>query len=70
MNKATIAATIEGDTDKRVQMYLDIQKEYREIAPIIPLFQRIEQAGIQKNVKNWNAGGAVSSVFYRQVTKE
>ncbi|WP_134679330.1 ABC transporter substrate-binding protein [Paracoccus ravus] len=70
MNKATIAATIEGDTEKRVQMYLDIQKEYREIAPIIPLFQRIEQAGIQKNVKNWNAGGAVSSVFYRQVTKE
>ncbi|MBD9527935.1 ABC transporter substrate-binding protein [Paracoccus sp. PAR01] len=70
MNKATIAATIEGDTEKRVQMYLDIQKEYREIAPIIPLFQRIEQAGIQKNVTNWNAGGAVSSVFYRQITKE
>ncbi|MDS9468332.1 ABC transporter substrate-binding protein [Paracoccus sp. MBLB3053] len=70
MNKATIAATIEGDTDKRVQMYLDIQKEFRDIAPIIPLFQRIEQAGLQKNVKNWNAGGAVSSVFYRQVTKD
>lgn len=70
MNKATVAATIEGNTDKRVQMYLDIQKQYREIAPIIPMFQRIEQAGIQKNVQNWTAGGAVSSAFYRQVTKD
>ncbi|SMO49016.1 ABC transporter substrate-binding protein [Paracoccus laeviglucosivorans] len=70
MNKATIAATLEGDTDKRIQMYQDIQQEYREIAPIIPLFQKIEQVGIQKNVKNWTTGGAVSSVFYRQVTKE
>ncbi|HWL59134.1 MAG TPA: ABC transporter substrate-binding protein [Paracoccus sp. (in: a-proteobacteria)] len=70
MNKATVAATLEGDTDKRVQMYLDIQKQYREIAPIIPLFQRIEQAGMQKNIKNWTAGGSVASVYYRQVTKE
>ena len=70
MNKATIDATLEGDTDKRVQMYLDIQKEYREIAPIIPLFQKIEQVGMQKNVQHWTTGGAVTSVFYRQVTKE
>ncbi|WP_415129091.1 ABC transporter substrate-binding protein [Paracoccus sp. (in: a-proteobacteria)] len=70
MNKATVAATLEGDTDKRVQMYLDIQKQYREIAPIVPLFQRIEQAGLQANIQHWTSGGAVSSAFYRQVTKE
>lgn len=70
MNKATVAATLEGDTDKRVQMYLDIQKQYREIGPIIPLFQRIEQAGMQAGVKHWTSGGAVGSVYYRQVTKE
>lgn len=70
MNKATVDATLESDTDKRVQMYLDIQKEYREIAPIIPLFQKIEQVGKQKNVQNWTSGAAVTSVFYRQVTKE
>lgn len=69
MNKATIDATLEGNTDKRVQMYLDIQKEYREIAPIIPLFQKIEQVGMQKNVQHWTSGGAVSSAMYRQVTK-
>ena len=70
MNKATVDATLEGDTDKRVQMYLDIQKEYREIAPIIPLFQKIEQVGMQKNVQHWTSGGAVSSAMYRQVTKD
>ena len=70
MNQATVAATLEGDTDKRVQMYLDIQQQYRDIAPIIPMFQRIEQAGMQKNVRNWTAGGSVASAFYRQVTKE
>lgn len=70
MNKAVIAATLEGDTAKRTQMYLDMQKEYREIAPIIPLFQRIEQVGMQKNVHDWTSGGSVSSVFYRQVGKD
>src|SRR5690606_32081657 len=70
MNQAVEAATLEGDTDKRVQMYLDIQKDYREIAPIIPMFQKIEQAAMQQNVQNWTSGGSVSSVMYRQVTKE
>lgn len=70
MNAATMAATLEGDTDKRTQMYLDLQTQYREIAPIIPLFQRIEQVGMQKNVKNWTTGGSVASAMYRQVTKE
>ncbi len=51
-----IDATLEGNTDKRVQMYLDIQKEYREIAPIIPLFQKIEQVGMQKNVSALDIG--------------
>lgn len=70
MNKATIAATLEGDTDKRKQMYLDIQKQYREIAPIIPMFQRIERDGMQKNIHNWTAGGSVTSAMYYKVTKE
>ena len=59
---------------ERVSFYarsLDaLHSRYREIAPIIPLFQKIEQVGKQKNVQNWTSGGAVTSVFYRQVTKE
>ncbi|WP_062560641.1 ABC transporter substrate-binding protein [Paracoccus aminovorans] len=70
MNKATVAATLEGNTDKRRQMYLDLQQQYREIAPIIPMFQRIERDGMQKNIHGWTAGGSVSSAMYRKVTKE
>ena len=51
-------------------MYLDIQKQYREIAPIIPLFQKIEQVAAQKNVAHWTSGGSVSSAMYWKVTKE
>lgn len=69
MNRATVAATLERDTDKRVQIYLDIQRDYREIAPIIPLFQNVEQVGMRRNVGHWTSGGAVAPAFYRQVTK-
>ena len=64
-----IAATLEGDSDKRVAMYTDIQSEYRTNAPILPLFQRVEQNAMQKDVEGWSAGGAVTSVMYHQVTK-
>lgn len=63
------AAMIEGDGDKRAQMYLDIQKEFHDTAPILPLFQRVEQNAMQKNIAHWSAGGSVASVSYRQVTK-
>ena len=63
------AAVVENDTETRNQMYLDIQSQYREIAPIVPMFQRVEQAGMQANVQNWSAGGSVASVSYRQVVK-
>ncbi|SNT68869.1 ABC transporter substrate-binding protein [Paracoccus seriniphilus] len=69
MNEATVAATLEQDGEKRAQMYMDIQRQYQAEAPIVPLFQRIENTGLQENVQNWNSGGAVASVIYRQVTK-
>lgn len=69
MNQATLAATQEQDTDKRAQMYIDIQKQYQAEAPIVPLFQRIEPTGLRDNIQNWNSGKSVASVMYRQVTK-
>ncbi|MFV0300607.1 MAG: ABC transporter substrate-binding protein [Paracoccus sp. (in: a-proteobacteria)] len=69
MNEATVAATLEQDGDTRAQMYIDIQKQYQAEAPIVPLFQRIEQIGLRDGVANWNSGGAVTSVIYRAVTK-
>jgi peptide/nickel transport system substrate-binding protein len=69
MNEATVAATLEQDADARAAMYQDIQRQYQAEAPIVPLFQRIEQVGLRSGVQNWWSGGAVSSVMYRQVTK-
>ncbi len=69
MNEATVAATLEQDGEKRAQMYRDIQKQYQAEAPIVPLFQRIENTGLQADVNHWTAGGSVTSVIYRAVTK-
>ncbi|MFL2778462.1 MAG: ABC transporter substrate-binding protein [Paracoccus marcusii] len=69
MNEATVAATLEQDADARAAMYQDIQRQYQAEAPIVPLFQRIEQVGLRDGVQNWWSGGAISSVMYRQVTK-
>ena len=69
MQEKVKAATLEGDTAKREAMYLEIQREYQDTAPILPLFQRIEQNAMQKNIEGWSSGGAVTSVQYRSVTK-
>ncbi|WBU56255.1 ABC transporter substrate-binding protein [Paracoccus sediminicola] len=69
MNEATVAATQEQDSDARATMYQDIQRQYQEEAPIIPLFQRIEPTGLRDGVENFQSGGSVTSVIYRGVTK-
>jgi len=63
------AAVTEGDRDKRVQMYLDIQSEFRDISPFVVMFQQIEQSAMRDNVTNWSTGQAVTSAAYWQVTK-
>ena len=63
------AAVTEGDRDKRVQMYLDIQAEFRETSPFVVMFQQIEQSAVRDNIANWSTGQAVTSAAYWQVTK-
>ena len=50
-------------------MYADIQSEFRDIAPFAVLFQKIEQTGRNKVVKNLSLGGAITAVSYWPVTK-
>ncbi|MCK8482552.1 ABC transporter substrate-binding protein [Aliiroseovarius sp. S2029] len=63
------AAVTEGDRDKRVQMYQDIQADFRDISPFAIMFQQIEQSALRENVMNWSTGQAVTSAAYWQVTK-
>jgi peptide/nickel transport system substrate-binding protein len=63
------AAVIENDRDTRVQMYLDIQAEFREISPFAIMFQQIEQSALRDNVMNFSTGQAITSASYWQITK-
>ncbi len=69
LNDKTSAAVIEGDTDKRRQMYEEIQREFLTTAPFAIMFQKIEQTGRQESVKDLNLGGAITAVSYWPVTK-
>jgi peptide/nickel transport system substrate-binding protein len=63
------AAVTENDRDARIQMYKDIQAEFRETSPFVVMFQQIEQSALRDNVMNWSTGQAVTSAAYWQVTK-
>jgi peptide/nickel transport system substrate-binding protein len=63
------AAVTEGDRDKRIAMYQEIQSEFREISPFVIMFQQIEQSAMRDNVMNFSTGQAVTSAAYWQVTK-
>ncbi|KIC51341.1 ABC transporter substrate-binding protein [Tateyamaria sp. ANG-S1] len=63
------AAVVENDRDMRIQMYQDIQAEFRETSPFVIMFQQIEQSALRDNVTDWSTGQAVTSAAYWQVTK-
>ncbi|WP_138469600.1 ABC transporter substrate-binding protein [Poseidonocella sp. HB161398] len=63
------AAVIENDTEKRVEMYHEIQAEFRDTSPFAILFQQARQTAVRDNVENLNLGDAISSAAYWPVTK-
>lgn len=69
LNAKVDAAVIENDRDARVQMYLDIQSEFREVSPFAILFQQIEQSALRDNVMHFSTGQAITSASYWQITK-
>lgn len=69
-SQRTLDAVVENDVEKRKQMYVDLQKDFQKDSPFGIMFQQIEQAGMQANVKNLSLGGAVSSIAFWPVTKD
>lgn len=65
----TAAAIEESDTEKRRQMYLDLQKDFQKEAPFAIMFQKTEQNGLRSNVDGYSIGAAITGVFYGNVTK-
>jgi peptide/nickel transport system substrate-binding protein len=65
----TKAALQESDTDKRRQMYLDLQAKLQKSGPFINMFQESEQTVMRNNVKGFFSGPNADLVFYYEVTK-
>jgi peptide/nickel transport system substrate-binding protein len=69
LNKAVEDAVTERDTDKRRQMYEDMQRIWRDTSPFIPLFQAIKQTAMRASVEGFYSGGSTDQVTYWLTTK-
>jgi len=70
MNAKTMAALGEQDAQKRIDMYLELQKETQAEAPFVIMFQAIKQVAMRDNIKGFVNGATSDYVFYRLVEKE
>lgn len=69
VNDMTNAAVLEKDSDKRAEMYREIQRLHQLHSPFAPMFQQIQQVAMRNNVENFSQGGSIHSVFYWPTTK-
>lgn len=69
MTKATAAAVLERDADKRAAMYQDIQREHQRTSPFAVMFQQSIQDAMGEGLSGFVSGGAISNTFYWTVTK-
>jgi peptide/nickel transport system substrate-binding protein len=69
INAKTMAALAEQDTDKRNQMYLELQKSMQDEAPFVIMFQAIKQVAMSDKVSGYVNGASSDYVYYRLVEK-
>ncbi len=69
MTKKADAAVLERDTNKRAEMYLDLQREHQQVSPFVIMFQDIEILSARSNVKGFILGPSFDSNFYQYTTK-
>ncbi|MBX6320852.1 MAG: ABC transporter substrate-binding protein [Rhodospirillaceae bacterium] len=69
ITKETDAAARERDPDKRLQMYIDLQKKLQEDSPFVILFQKVDQVARRANVTGFVSGASFDQVYYRLVSK-
>jgi peptide/nickel transport system substrate-binding protein len=69
VNAKTMAALAEQDTDKRNQMYLELQKAMQDEAPFVIMFQAVKQVAMADKVQGYVNGASADYVYYRLVEK-
>lgn len=65
----TDAAVLESDSNKRIQLYQEIQRSHQATSPFVIMFQEIEVAAMRKNVNGFILGPSFDTNFYRYTTK-
>jgi len=68
MTKTVGEAVLERDSDRRKQIYLDLQTAHQQNSPFVIMFQEIEVLGARSNVKGIVIGPANKNSFW-SVTK-
>jgi peptide/nickel transport system substrate-binding protein len=69
LTKETEDAVRERDPEKRMAMYIELQKKLQKDSPIVNMFQAIEQTVQRKNVTSYISGPNPDTVFFRLITK-
>ncbi|WP_112323912.1 ABC transporter substrate-binding protein [Oceanibium sediminis] len=70
LNEQTRAALTESDPEKRLEMYVDLQKKVQESSPIVIMFQAAYQVAMNEDVNGYVNGATSDFVYYRLVEKE
>jgi peptide/nickel transport system substrate-binding protein len=70
MTAKTEAALLEKDSEKRAQIYADMQREVREKGPFVMLYQQIENAGYSAKLKDFKLGPSFDLNLFDSVSKD
>lgn len=70
LTKQTKAALLERDSEKRAQIYRDLQKEVLETSPFVIVFQQTEVAGFRNNLQGFKLGPSFDTNFVGTVSKD
>ncbi|PID77634.1 MAG: ABC transporter substrate-binding protein [Deltaproteobacteria bacterium] len=69
MTEKVDAAVLEKDTEKRAEMYRELQREHQQTSPFVVMFQDIAILGERSNVKGFILGPSFDANFYAKTTK-
>ena len=70
MSRKTEAAVLERDTEKRAQMYQELQRQHQQTSPFVIMFQQIDVIAERSNVHGFVIGPSFDNVLYAGVTKD
>jgi peptide/nickel transport system substrate-binding protein len=69
ITKATDAALLERDVNKRKALYLDLQAKFRATSPFVILYQQVEVAAFRSDVKGLTIGATLNSTDLTPISK-